>query len=209
MGPRGTTRSRAVQGLVYCSVGDRGSPPRARHGSPVRRGPRALTVLLVIGLRFVGDRSWVEMRGKTGGWVVWARHARLKIDARLQRRPRDHRRHGHRQRHRQVHGHGQRVRLGRSVLFAARHQQRDVLDRPARARVCSGARGDHRQRSAGAADAQERARATERPIARDFPLTPAPGLGPDPRFQWRRPVYIDDPNGLIRAIAWRRPVSWY
>ena len=47
----------------------------------------------------------------------------------------------------------------------ARHQQRDVLDRPARARVCSGARGDHRQRSAGAADAQERARATERPIA--------------------------------------------
>ena len=105
------------------------------------------------------------MRGKTGGWVVWARHARLKIDARLQRRPRDHRRHGHRQRHRQVHGHGQRVRLGRSVLFAARHQQRDVLDRPARARVCSGARGDHRQRSAGAADAQERARATERPIA--------------------------------------------
>ena len=89
------------------------------------------------------------MRGKTGGWVVRARHARLKIDARLQRRPRDHRRHGHRQRHRQVHGHGQRVRLGRSVLFAARHQQRDVLDRPARARVCSGARGDHRQRSAG------------------------------------------------------------
>ena len=160
MGPRGTTRSRAVQGLVYYSVGDRGSPPRARHGSPVRRGPRALTVLLVIGLRFVGDRSWVEMRGKTGGWVVWARHARLKIDARLQRRPRDHRRHGHRQRHRQVHGHGQRVRLGRSVLFAARHQQRDVLDRPARARVWSGARGDHRQRN-GAADAQERARATE------------------------------------------------
>ena len=40
-------------------------------------------------------------------------------------------------------------------------------------------------------------------------LTPAPGLGPDPRFQWRRPVYIDDPHGLIRAIAWRRPVSWY
>ena len=89
------------------------------------------------------------MRGKTGGWVVWVRHARLKIDARLQRRPRDHRRHGHRQRHRQVHGHGQRVRLGRSVLFAARHQQRDVLDRPAWARVWSGARGDHRQRSAG------------------------------------------------------------
>ena len=39
-------------------------------------------------------------------------------------------------------------------------------------------------------------------------LTPAPGLGPDPRFQWRSALYIDvDPHGLIRAIAWRSACS--
>ena len=137
------------------------------------------------------------MRGKTGGRVVWVRHARLKIDARLQRRPRDHRRHGHRQRHRQVHGHGQRVRLGRSVLFAARHQQRDVLDRPARARVWSGARGDHRQRSAGRRTRKNaRARRNGRSLSRD------------PRGQFRRAKQrARRPDALSRGPVVRAAVE--
>ena len=49
------------------------------------------------------------------------------------------------------------MRLERIVLLRARHQHRDVLDRPAGPRVRSSARGKHQQRRAGATDAEERA----------------------------------------------------
>ena len=73
--------------------------------------------------------------------------------------------------------------------------------------MCSGARGDHRQRSAGAADAQERARATERPIAFSratagaIPAREAPRGRTRPRAP-RRPS--GGGGGCGGRPAWRR-----
>ena len=110
--------------------------------------PRARTVLLVLGLKCVGRRSfWVDMGRMAGGRVVRVRHATEATAAVVLQCDRDHRWNG------PWHTAPGWVTVGpwlveRSALWH-RHQHRDELDRAARPRGRSGARSKHQERSTG------------------------------------------------------------